>query len=231
MSYVVEMIAEGEHQQQDFKMRIENARKIAKTLVAFANTDGGRLLIGVKDNGSISGINEEEEYHMIEAAAEMYCKPNIEFQTQVWKANFKTVLEVIIQPSLKKPHFAQNDELEWESYQRQEDRNVKANGVLLRVWEHQSKERNEDFEYNKQVHKLFNALRNNESLGFKKISRILRMNRKRTEELLAKLVVWEVLEMKFDDTGCHFILQDNGEEEVQRRDQQGFQENARSNNA
>lgn len=225
------MIAEGEHQQQDFKMRIENARKIAKTLVAFANTDGGRLLIGVKDNGSISGINEEEEYHMIEAAAEMYCKPNIEFQTQVWKANFKTVLEVIIQPSLKKPHFAQNDELEWESYQRQEDRNVKANGVLLRVWEHQSKERNEDFEYNKQVHKLFNALRNNESLGFKKISRILRMNRKRTEELLAKLVVWEVLEMKFDDTGCHFILQDNGEEEVQRRDQQGFQENARSNNA
>ncbi len=231
MSYVVEMIAEGEHQQQDFKMRIENARKIAKTLVAFANTDGGRLLIGVKDNGSISGINEEEEYHMIEAAAEMYCKPNIEFQTQVWKANFKTVLEVIVQPSLNKPHFAQNDELEWESYQRQEDRNVKANGVLLRVWEYQSKDRSEDFEYNKQVHKLFNALRNNESLGFKKISRILRMNRKRTEELLAKLVVWEVLEMKFDDTGCHFILQDNGEEEVQRRDQQGFQENARSNNA
>lgn len=231
MSYVVEMIAEGEHQQQDFKMRIENARKIAKTLVAFANTDGGRLLIGVKDNGSISGINEEEEYHMIEAAAEMYCKPNIEFQTQVWKANFKTVLEVIVQPSLKKPHFAQNDELEWDSYQRQEDRNVKANGVLLRVWEHQSKDRNEDFEYNKQVHKLFNALRNNESLGFKKISRILRMNRRRTEELLAKLVVWEVLEMKFDDTGCHFILQDNGEQEVQRRDQQGFQENARSNNA
>lgn len=225
------MIAEGEHQQQDFKMRIENARKIAKTLVAFANTDGGRLLIGVKDNGSVSGINEEEEYLMIQAAAEMYCKPVVVFETQIWKANFKTVLEVLIQPSLKKPHFAQNEEKEWEAYQRQDDRNVKANGVLLKVWEHQAKERNDDFEYTKQVHKLFTALRSNESLGFKKISRILRMNRLRTEELLAKLVVWEVLEMQFDDTGCHFILQDHGEETIQRRDQKGFQENARSNHA
>ncbi|MFT4779158.1 MAG: putative HTH transcriptional regulator [Flavobacteriales bacterium] len=230
MSYVVEMIAEGEHQKQDFKMRIENARKIAKTLVAFANTDGGRLLIGVKDNGRISGVNEDEEFHMIQAAAEMYCKPIIEFQTQVWKSNFKTVLEVIIEPSLKKPHFAQNDALEWESFQRQSDRNIKANGVLLKVWEHQAQDRNDDFEYTKQVHKLFSALRNHESLGFKKISRILRMNRLQTEDLLAKLVVWEVLNITFDDTGCHFILQDNGEHEIERRDQQGFQQNARSNN-
>ena len=50
MSYVQQMIEEGE-QTQDFKMRIDDAAKIARTLVAFANTDGGRLLIGVKDNG------------------------------------------------------------------------------------------------------------------------------------------------------------------------------------
>ena len=49
--YIHALIAEGEHQQQDFKFEISDARKIAKTLSAFANTDGGRLLIGVKDNG------------------------------------------------------------------------------------------------------------------------------------------------------------------------------------
>ena len=48
--YIHALIAEGEHQQQDFKFEISDARKIAKTLSAFANTDGGRLLIGVKDN-------------------------------------------------------------------------------------------------------------------------------------------------------------------------------------
>ena len=63
--YIHTLIAEGEHQQQDFKFEISDARKIAKTLSAFANTDGGRLLIGVKDNGRIAGVRSEEEKYMI----------------------------------------------------------------------------------------------------------------------------------------------------------------------
>ena len=37
--YIHALIAEGEHQQQDFKFEISDARKIAKTLSAFSNTD------------------------------------------------------------------------------------------------------------------------------------------------------------------------------------------------
>ena len=59
--YIHALIAEGEHQQQDFKFEISDARKIAKTLSAFVNTNGGRLLIGVKDNGKIAGVRSEEE--------------------------------------------------------------------------------------------------------------------------------------------------------------------------
>jgi len=47
---IYKLIAQGEHQQQDFKYCISDSRKIARSLVAFANTDGGRLLVGVKDN-------------------------------------------------------------------------------------------------------------------------------------------------------------------------------------
>ena len=65
MSHVLRMIAEGEHQQQDFKTRIDDSRKIARTLVAFANADGGRLLVGVKDNGTVSGVRVDEELHMV----------------------------------------------------------------------------------------------------------------------------------------------------------------------
>ena len=36
--YIHALIDEGEHQQQDFKFEISDARKIAKTLSAFANT-------------------------------------------------------------------------------------------------------------------------------------------------------------------------------------------------
>ena len=69
------LIAEGEHQQQDFKFEISDARKIAKTLSAFANTDGGKLLIGVKDNGKIAGVRSDEEQYMIEAAARTLLQP------------------------------------------------------------------------------------------------------------------------------------------------------------
>jgi len=54
--YIQKLIEEGEHQRLDFKFEITDARRLARTLVAFANTDGGRLLIGVKDNGAVAGV-------------------------------------------------------------------------------------------------------------------------------------------------------------------------------
>ena len=48
--YILGLIKEGEHQQQDFKYRVSDACKLAKSVSAFANTDGGRLLIGVRDD-------------------------------------------------------------------------------------------------------------------------------------------------------------------------------------
>ena len=58
---IEELIAQGEHQQLDFKFEVSDSKKIARTLSAFANTDGGRLLIGVKDNGAIAGVRSDEE--------------------------------------------------------------------------------------------------------------------------------------------------------------------------
>ena len=73
--YLERIIAEGEHEQQDFKYAISDARKIARSLSAFANHSGGRLLVGVRDNGSIAGVRNEEDIYLLEQAAEMYCEP------------------------------------------------------------------------------------------------------------------------------------------------------------
>jgi predicted HTH transcriptional regulator len=220
MSQLINLIAEGEHQSQDFKMRIEDARKIARTLVAFANTDGGRVLIGVKDNGSVSGVQPEEEFHMIEAAAEMYSQPPIAFTTQVWKVNNKAVLEIFIEASSARPHFAKDETGEWCAYQRQDDRNVKANGVLLKVWEFTRARTPVEFAYTNRVRRLFHLLQRNQDLTQRSISKHLRMGREQTELLLAQLVVWEVVEMNFTDTGCFFSLihdEDDAMAHVNRR--------------
>lgn len=206
MSYVHEMIDEGEHLHQDFKMRIEDSRKIARTLSAFANSEGGRLLIGVKDNGNVCGIDPEEEYHMVEAAAELYSRPAIAFKTQVWKANQRSVLEVIVEASKSRPHLAPDEHGVWTAYLRIEDRNVKANGVVLKVWQHEQSVRPADFRYTGRVRRLFGLLRRHGRLSFRSIGKLLRSGRGQTEELLAQLVVWEVISMEFTDTGCFFAL-------------------------
>ncbi|RLD81534.1 MAG: ATP-binding protein, partial [Bacteroidetes bacterium] len=64
-SYIQDLIKQGENQYQDFKFVINDSKKIARSLVAFANTDGGRLLVGIKDNGNITGVKTEEEFHMV----------------------------------------------------------------------------------------------------------------------------------------------------------------------
>ena len=67
--FLLGLIKEGEHQQQDFKYRVEDALKLARTVSAFANTNGGRLLIGVRDDGHLSGVRSEEEIYVMHQAA------------------------------------------------------------------------------------------------------------------------------------------------------------------
>lgn len=133
--YIHALIAEGEHQQQDFKFEISDARKIAKTLSAFANTDGGRLLIGVKDNGRIAGVRSEEEKYMIEAAAQLYCTPKVQYTIRTYIVEGRQVLLASIDESSQKPIYAKDESGKPLAYLRIQDENILATPVHLRVWQ------------------------------------------------------------------------------------------------
>ena len=133
--YIHILIAEGEHQQQDFKFEISDARKIARTLSAFSNTDGGRLLIGVKDNGKIAGVRSDEEKYMIEAAAQLYCLPEVQYSMQTFHAEGRSILVVQIDESAQKPVYAKDETGKPLAYIRIKDENILATPVHLRVWE------------------------------------------------------------------------------------------------
>lgn len=129
------MIAEGEHLHQDFKYFLSDARKIARSLAAFANTDGGRLLIGVKDNGRVVGIKNEEDIHMIEAAAQVFCSPEVDYEPFIWEYGSKRVLEVRIAPSPRAPHSAPAEDGSRQVYIRKADENKVASAVERRYLE------------------------------------------------------------------------------------------------
>ena len=133
--YIHQLVAEGEHDHQDFKFEISDARKIARSISAFANTGGGRLLVGVKDNGKIAGVRSEEEIYMIEAAASMYCQPQVEIATHTHIAEGRTVLEIDIDEASAKPVYALDEENKPKAYIRIADENILASPVHLKVWQ------------------------------------------------------------------------------------------------
>ncbi len=124
----------------DFKQRIDSARKIARTLSAFANTEGGTLLIGVKDNGRIVGIAPEEEYYMIDLAARRYTQPVVSFEAKTYTIDNKALLEVYIPPQPeKRPVRALEEDGRWRAYVRVADQTRLAGSFLETYWEHQKK--------------------------------------------------------------------------------------------
>lgn len=131
--HIINLIKQGEHQTLDFKHSVTDSKKIARSLVAFANTLGGTLLIGVKDNGSIVGIDSEEEYYMIEAAAQMYCKPEIPFDVTKWNINGKTILEVVVKATKNRPAKAPDKNGEYKAFVRVNDENIVTSPIQLKI--------------------------------------------------------------------------------------------------
>mgnify|MGYP001150635234 FL=1 len=204
--YIHALIAEGEHQQQDFKFEISDARKIAKTLSAFANTDGGRLLIGVKDNGKIAGVRSEEEKYMIEAAAQLYCVPEVEYTLQTYIVEGRQVLVATIEETPHKPVYAKDETGKPLAYLRIKDENILATPVHLRVWQQSGSPRGELITYTEREQLLLDLLEENDSLSLNRYCRLARLSRRAAEHLLAKFIRFDIVEPVFEGHKFHFRL-------------------------
>ena len=205
-NYLLKLIGQGEHQQQDFKYCINDSKKIARSLVAFANTDGGRLLIGVKDNGNIVGVRSEEEYYMVEAAARIYSKPMIAFTTRQHFMDTKTVLEVRIESSADKPHYAVDEKGKWWAYFRKDDENRLANKVMLEVWKNQKSRNGILINYSDAEKILLDYLENHEKISLIKYARIAHIPYKKAEQIIINFRVLNILKDCFVDDRIDYAI-------------------------
>ncbi|MCX6307003.1 MAG: ATP-binding protein [Bacteroidetes bacterium] len=204
--HITKLIAEGEHQQLDFKFEIADAHKIARTLVAFANTDGGRLLVGVKDNGVLAGVRSEEEYYMVEAAAKMYCKPPVDFSVKEWNLNKKNILEIIILKSAGRPHFARQKEGNWVAYHRVGDQNFVVNRILLRVWKLANAPKGVYVKFTDAEKFLLEFLETNDSITLSKFMRLAGISRNKAENILVRFMLLKMLKINFTENLTFFTL-------------------------
>jgi predicted HTH transcriptional regulator len=212
--YLKKLIAEGENQKLDFKYCVSDSRKIARTLTAFANSDGGRLLIGVRDNGSIAGIHSDEELYMVETASHLFCRPEIEFTIKQHTTLGKTILEIEVKKGGKRPYQAKDDDGKWLPYFRNHDQNLVANRVLLQVWRKKEKPIGVMVKFDKIENILMDYLQKNGSItlsGFRKIAHIKAY---KAESILANLIIFKVLAMKSSEKGFSYELNPEAEEKI-----------------
>ncbi|MEZ5448985.1 MAG: ATP-binding protein [Thiolinea sp.] len=57
---IQERIRNGEDSTTQFKRDVTDANRLAEEMVAFANAQGGVLLIGVDDDGLVSGLDDAQ---------------------------------------------------------------------------------------------------------------------------------------------------------------------------
>lgn len=196
-----DIIAIGENQYQDFKFEINDSRKIARSVSAFSNTKGGRLYIGIKDNGVIAGVRSEEEFYMIEAAANLYCKPVVSFEVSQWNHEGKVVLEISIPQSKNKPVLAQNAEGEWLAYTRVNDQNILANSVLIKYWRQLAINTGVLIRYSEKEKILFDFLERNGEISMSKFSKIAGLKRFFAEKIIVNLLLLNIIEIEISEKG------------------------------
>lgn len=204
--YLKKLIEEGENQHLDFKYCISDSRKIARTLSAFANSDGGRLLIGVRDNGSIAGIKSDEEIYMVDTAAHLFCRPVIDFTIKQHIVEGKTILEVEVIKGNKRPYQVKNENGRWLSYFRHNDQNLVANRVLLQVWRKKGKGSGVLVKFSSAENTLMDYLKKNGSITLSKFRKIAGISSYRAEAVLANLIIFKVLIMNASERGFTYEI-------------------------
>lgn len=203
------MIKIGEGQQLDFKHSVSDARKIARSLVAFANTDGGTLLLGVKDNGKIAGIRSDEEIYMIETAAHLYCKPEVKFYHNLHTLEGKTIAEIIVEPSMLKPHSAPDTNGNFKVFIRKDDENLLANRVLLEVWRLRDKKAEVNLSYDYNIEQIFKLMKDKKLVQRIDISKLLGISEYKTDNILIKLMLMDIIDIDITAEATWYYLKIN----------------------
>jgi predicted HTH transcriptional regulator len=133
-----EIIEAGESGTVEFKRKFTEPEKIAKEMIAFANTHGGRILFGIDDDKSVVGVESEKgEIEYIDLAARFFCEPEINYSVDIMHIYRKDVIVVGIAESKTKPHRlienGKKDDDQTKVYIRVKDKSVQASKETVKV--------------------------------------------------------------------------------------------------
>lgn len=210
------LVKEGEHTTLEFKRKVAHPEKIVKEIVAFANARGGNLLIGVNDDGNLSGLKfPDEEDFLLERAILQQCRPRITYEKEfIALSEKKTIIRYYIHESSRKPHFVLEKEskpaessgvksalnqrdgsVQKRTYFRVADRSIQASRELREILRRQQKPRDIRFMWGEKEQVLVRYLHEHKQINVEEFARLAHISRYQASRTLVLLVLGNVLEI------------------------------------
>lgn len=199
------LVSRGEGQYLEFKKKANHPEKIIKELVAFANTGGGLLVLGVDDDGTISGTrNIEGEAFILEDAVNKWVRPKPSYRVDIIKLNEKKGIALFrIEEGTRKPYFVklEEDSGKGSAYIRNGEESLQASREIREIIRRRLKPGNIHFEYGEKEKVLMQYLEEHDSIQLQELRQIANISKFVASRTLIRLVLANVLDVKPSGTG------------------------------
>jgi len=193
------LVRRGEMETLEFKTKANHPEKIVKEMVAFANTKGGQLLIGVNDQGKIMGLSAvAEELYQLENAIGKYCFPKINYRYEIIPVSAKKAIIIYtIFESEFKPHYALIDQPKiWrKGYIRVADRSVQASREMKEILRRERKKAAVQFTYGERENVLMKYLEKHDFITLKSFAKLADIRPYLASRTLINLVLAKVIQI------------------------------------
>lgn len=205
-----ELIENGENDSVEFKRKFSSPEKIAKEMIAFANSKGGRILFGIDDDKSVKGVESEKgELELITTAAKFYCEPEVEFTTDIMLLRNKDIVVVNIEESKRKPHrlISDNEDNEMKVYVRLKDKSILASKETVKILRNSNDDSHPVQVSIGEIEKaLFDFLTQNEKITVKGFKKLVNISERRASRTLVNLVQAKIIRHHFFGNEEYFTL-------------------------
>ncbi len=210
---LLKIIENGEGLHTEFKLKFPEYDKIAKTAIAFANTDGGNIIFGIADDKTIVGVDSEKEIEQLfEYVNQEFCFPQIEYSIQSieYKKNNKEIVIVNIPVSKNRPiklkdGYDKISPTKSTVYVRNNDKTFVASPNLIKLIYLQSKNIPlKNYRIGKYEKWVFDYLNSNDKITLKEFQKISKLKIWIAAKILLNLVRAQILSLSFDESGNEF---------------------------
>jgi hypothetical protein len=200
------LVLEGEGQHLEFKRKVSQPEKIVREMIAFANSEGGTLLIGVDDDGTLAGVKyPDEELLMVRQAMEKHMKQSLVYHDSLIElTSSRFVVRLDIPPSEKRPLYFIGEKKQRESFVRMNDMSIKASPQMNEIVRRKRQNKNVRFYFAEHELALMKYLDENKSITLQAFQKLTGLNQFAASRKLIILVLANVLKITATEKGDYY---------------------------